>query len=69
MQSHDPEHPQPPPLSEKSSHSQYPDNVSRTEDDEVSTSFSPQTGQRTKRAVGITATFLLICFVAVTDEP
>jgi RND family efflux transporter MFP subunit len=66
MQSHDSEHPQtPPPLSEESSHSQYPDNVSRTEDDEVSTSFSPQTGQRTKRAVGITATCLLIGFVAV----
>jgi RND family efflux transporter MFP subunit len=50
---------------EKSSHSQYPDQASRAEGDEVSTSFSPQTGQRTKRAVGITATFLLICFVAV----
>jgi len=66
MQSHDSQHPQSrPPLSEKSSRSQYPDNVSRTEDDEVSTSFSPETGQRTKRAVGVTATFLLICFVAV----
>jgi RND family efflux transporter MFP subunit len=66
MQSHDSEHPQsPPPLSEKSSHSRYPDNVSRSEDDEVSTSFSAQTGQRTKRAVGIAATFLLVCFVAV----
>jgi RND family efflux transporter MFP subunit len=66
MQLHDSEHPKSPqPLSEKSSHSQYPDNVSRTEDDEVSTSFSPETGQRTKRAVGIAASFLLICFVAV----
>jgi RND family efflux transporter MFP subunit len=66
MQLHDSEHPNSPqPLSEKSSHSQYPDNVSRTEDDEVSTSFSPETGQRTKRAVGIAASFLLICFVAV----
>jgi RND family efflux transporter MFP subunit len=34
-------------------------------DDEVSTSFSAQTGQRTKRAVSIAATFLLICFVVV----
>jgi len=50
---------------EKSSHSQYPDQASRAEDDAVSTSFSPQTGQRTKRAVGLAATFLLICFVAV----
>jgi RND family efflux transporter MFP subunit len=66
MQSHDPDHSEKPPLlSDQSSHSQYPDNVSRTEDEEVSTSFSPQTGQRTKRAVGISATFLLICFVAV----
>jgi RND family efflux transporter MFP subunit len=66
MQSHDPEHPQsPPPLSEKSSHSQYPDDVSRSEDDEVSTSFSAETGRRTKRGVGVTATLLLICFVAV----
>jgi RND family efflux transporter MFP subunit len=55
----------PPLLSEKSSHSQYPDHVSRTDHDEVSTSFSPETGQRTKRAVGIAATLLLICFVAV----
>jgi membrane fusion protein, multidrug efflux system len=65
MQLHDSEHPQSLPLSEKSSHGLYPDNVSRTEDDEVSTSFSPGTGQRTKRAVGFAATFLLICFVAV----
>jgi RND family efflux transporter MFP subunit len=65
MQSHDPDHPEKPLLSEKSSHSQYPDDVSRTADDEVSTGFSPQTGQRTKRAVGLAATFLLICFVAV----
>jgi RND family efflux transporter MFP subunit len=66
MQSHDPEHPQsPPPLSEKPSHSQYPDNVSRTEGDEVSTSFSAETGRRTKRGMGVTATLLLICFVAV----
>jgi RND family efflux transporter MFP subunit len=66
MQSHDPEHPQsPPPLSEKPSHSQYPDNVSRTEGDEVSTSFSAETGRRTKRGVGVTATLLLICFFAV----
>jgi membrane fusion protein, multidrug efflux system len=66
MQSHDSEHPQTPPRqSEKSSHGQYPDNCSRTEDDAVSTSFSQETGQRTKRAVGITATLLLICFVAV----
>ncbi len=44
---------------------EFPDNVSRTEGDQVSTSFSGETGQRTKRAVGITATLLLVCFVAV----
>jgi RND family efflux transporter MFP subunit len=66
MQSHDPDRPgKPPLLTEKSSHSQYPDEVSRTAGDEVSTSFSPETGQRTKRAVGLAATVLLICFVAV----
>ena len=66
MQSRDLDHPgKPPLLSEKSSHGQFPDNVSRTEEDQVSTSFSAETGQRTKRAVGIAATFLLVCFVAV----
>jgi RND family efflux transporter MFP subunit len=66
MQSHDSDHPgKPPLLSEMSSHSQYPDDVSRTEDAEVSTSFSPETAQRTKRAVGFTVTILLVCFVAV----
>jgi RND family efflux transporter MFP subunit len=66
MQLHDPDNPEKPPLlSEKSSHGQYPDTVSRSADDDVSTNFSPQTGQRTKRAVGIAASFLLICFVAV----
>ena len=64
MQLHDSEHPRSPP-SEKSSRGRYPDHVSRTEDDAVSTSFSAQTGQRTKRTVSIAATFLLICFVAV----
>jgi RND family efflux transporter MFP subunit len=49
----------------ESSHGQFPDNVSRNEDDAVSTGFSPQTGLRTKRAVGFVATFLLVCFVAV----
>ena len=66
MQSHDSDHPRKPSLlSEMSSHSQYPDDVSRTEDAEVSTSFSPETAQRTKRAVGLTVTILLVCFVAV----
>jgi RND family efflux transporter MFP subunit len=48
------------------SHSKYPDDISRTELAEVSTSFSPDTGRRTKRAVGFAAAILLICFAAVT---
>ena len=56
MQSHDPEN---------ESHSQYPDQVSRTEHHEVSTSFAPETAQRTKRAVGIGVTILLVGFIAV----
>jgi RND family efflux transporter MFP subunit len=56
MQPREPEHP---------SHSRYPDEVSRTESDEVSTSFDAQTGRRTKRAVVIAGAFLLLCFAVV----
>jgi RND family efflux transporter MFP subunit len=66
MQSHDQgSSEKPPQLSEKASHSRFPDEVSRAEHDPVSTSFAPQTGARTKRAVGFAAAFLLICCVAV----
>ena len=65
MQSHEPGDFEKPPLSEQPSHAQYPDDVSRGEHDHVSTSFAPQTGVRTKRAVGFAVTFLLICCVAV----
>jgi RND family efflux transporter MFP subunit len=66
MQPHDPEHPaNEPPLSEEPAHSRYPDEVSRKEHNEVSTNFDPETGRRTKTAVGIAAAFLLVCFVAV----
>jgi RND family efflux transporter MFP subunit len=66
MQSHDPEHPETPPhLSENPAHSQYPDQVSRAEHDDVSTSFDPGTGRSTKRGVGIAAAFLAVCFVIV----
>jgi hypothetical protein len=59
MQSHDPEHPETPPhLSENPAHSQYPDEVSRAEHDDVSTSFDPGTGRSTKRGVGIAAALL-----------
>jgi RND family efflux transporter MFP subunit len=42
-----------------------PDQASRAERDEVSTSFDPKTGQRTKRGVGIAAAVLLACFLVV----
>jgi RND family efflux transporter MFP subunit len=66
MQPHDPGHPSKPPLlCEDPSHSKYPDDVPRGEHDEVSTSFAPETGRRTKTGVGIAAAFFLVCFVVV----
>jgi membrane fusion protein, multidrug efflux system len=66
MQSLDPHNPATSaPLSEDPSHSKYPDDVSRGEHDEVSTSFAPETGRRMKTGVGIAAAILLVCFVAV----
>jgi RND family efflux transporter MFP subunit len=66
MQSHDQGSSEKLPLlSEKESHSRFPDDVSRAEHDPVSTSFAAQTGARTKRAVGFAVAFLLICCVAV----
>jgi RND family efflux transporter MFP subunit len=66
MQSHDPLDGATPPLSERPAHGQYPDQISRAESDQVSTSFSPETGRRTKRGVGIGAIVLAVCFVIVT---
>jgi RND family efflux transporter MFP subunit len=66
MQPHDPEHPATsPPLSENPSASQYPDNVSRAEHDEVSTHFDPETGRRTKRGVRTAVAFLVVCCLVV----
>jgi RND family efflux transporter MFP subunit len=66
MQPHDPEHSAAqPPLSADPSHSQYPDEVSRDEHDQVSTNFDPETGRRTKSAVIIAGAFLLLCCVVV----
>jgi RND family efflux transporter MFP subunit len=66
MQPHDPNDSEnSAPLSEMPSHSEFPDNASRAECNEVATSFTPETGRRTKRAVGFSAAFLLLCFVAV----
>jgi RND family efflux transporter MFP subunit len=60
MPSHDPEDSASlAPLSEAPSHGQYPDEISRREHEVVSTSFDPQTGQRTKRGVVIAAGVLL----------
>jgi RND family efflux transporter MFP subunit len=60
MPSHDPENSASlAPLSEAPSHGQYPDEISRREHEVVSTSFDPQTGQRTKRGVVIAAGVLL----------
>jgi RND family efflux transporter MFP subunit len=59
-----------PPDPSNSSHGQYPDQVSRDEGraqgEEVSTRFSPQTGRRTQRGVGIAVIVLALCFVMVT---
>jgi len=63
MRSH--EEPATSPLSEDPSHGKFPDEVSRREHDEVSTSFAPGTGRRTKRAVGVASAFLVLCFVVV----
>src|SRR5271165_3239751 len=66
MHSHDPQNP-PAPLSENPSHGQYPDEVSRAENDaQVSTNFDPETGRRTKRGAIIAAAILLAGFFGVT---
>jgi RND family efflux transporter MFP subunit len=59
MQSHDPENRDP-------AHATYPDEVSRAEHNEVSTSFDPQTGRRIKKGLGLAGAVLLICCIAVT---
>ena len=66
MQPHDPESPMTPtPLCESPSHGQYPDQVSRSEHDHVSTAFDPETGRRTKFGAAIGAALLLLCFLVV----
>jgi RND family efflux transporter MFP subunit len=67
MQPHDPERPvTPPPLSKDPARGEYPDQMSLAENDEVSTSFAPGTGRRTKRGVGIMAALMMLCFLAVS---
>ena len=58
MQSHDPQQPAAP-------HGQSPDEVSRAEHNEVSTSFDPQTGRRVKVGVGVAGAALLLCCAIV----
>ncbi len=47
------------------SHSEFPDEISRTEDDAVSTEFDPGTGGRIARGVRIAAGALLVCLAIV----
>jgi RND family efflux transporter MFP subunit len=69
MQPLDPKDHATPPLSPHPAHGQYPDLVSReegrAEGEQVSTGFSPQTGRRTQRGVGIGVLVLAVCFVIV----
>jgi RND family efflux transporter MFP subunit len=67
MQSHDPEQPADDArLSDDPAHGIFPDQVSRAEHNEVSTSFDPRTGGRVKKGAGIAAAVLLICCIVVT---
>ncbi len=67
MQPRDSERPVTPALmSDDPSRSKYPDDVSRTEHETVSTSFAPETGWRTKKSVGIVAAVLVLCFGVVS---
>jgi RND family efflux transporter MFP subunit len=66
MQSREPEEGPPHGMGSQRSHSEYPDEVSRAEGAEVSTSFSADTGRRTKRGVVIAAVMLAVLFVVVS---
>lgn len=67
MQSHDPgQAADGARLSDDPAHGTFPDQVSRAEHNEVSTSFDPRTGERVKKGVGIAAAALLICCIVVT---
>jgi RND family efflux transporter MFP subunit len=52
-------------MNEDPSRSEFPDEVSRAEHADVSVSFASETGERTKRAVGIAAAILLLGFLVV----
>jgi len=58
----------PPPahqLRDDASRSEYPDEISRSEDRAVSIDFSADAGSRTKRYAGIAAGLLALCFIIV----
>ena len=65
MPPHDDERSVPASPDEKRSTGTFPDEISRAEDDGVSTGFDPKTGQRTKRGVVIAAGLLLVSFCIV----
>jgi RND family efflux transporter MFP subunit len=54
------------PLSEDPARSEYPDQVSRSEQDAVSTDFAPDTARRAKRGVVIVAAVLVLGFIIVS---
>jgi RND family efflux transporter MFP subunit len=67
MPPHDPQDPTTPALlRDDPSRSRYPDESSRSEQDAVSTEFSPETGRRTKRGVVIAAAILVLAFALVS---
>jgi RND family efflux transporter MFP subunit len=62
----DPEHTSPPnPCEDAPRHLELPDDISRTENEPVSTQFDPDTGRRLKRAAVIAAAVLTVGFLAV----
>ncbi len=69
MQPHDSEDHATPPMNQQPSHGQFPDQVARDESgdsDRVATTFSPQTGRKTRRGVVIAAIVLAVCCLIVT---
>jgi RND family efflux transporter MFP subunit len=54
------------PMSQDSARSEYPDLVSRSEHDAVSTDFAPGTARRAKRGVVIAAAIFVLTFVVVS---
>ena len=69
MRPHDSEDHATPPMNQQASHGQFPDQVARDEGSDnaqVATTFSPQTGRKTRRGVVIAASVLALCCLVVT---